>query len=752
MLRASSASDAHHPVVGTSGPSRNDRRDVLLPAFGYALLLLLLVWPYLGQLATHLPRKPNADDAQLIAWILSWVVHAAGDPTATILDANINHPAPAQLTGSDYFLSPQLLFAPLLWLSHNAVLALNVTVLALYWLSGICCERLLRALGCRAPIAFAGGVLFLLGSFAIPFNVHVLQYPTFLLPALALSLTRLRATPDARRAVRVCCVFAIALLSSAYAAALSAVTAAGWAAAELARPLPRRARFVALGLCAAAVAAVPVLPLAHAYAVRAATQNLGPPLANETGAIGLPSPESVLLFARTYPSEIVLQLLLPLSFVGLALRAPVARRIVPAALLCIALGLLLKAGVPPALRDTPVAELFKAVRYPHRFAIVSEFGRVLLGAVGLSVLTEWLRRGLRSAAALVAIVAIVLALPGRRLTEPGGMREVAALGRDREVHRAVGRIAAARGRGPLLVLPGDGAPEEGSTRSQLLQPDSMLGSTLHWLPLIDGYTGHQPPHRLLLARLIHALPERAALADLIDLTHLRWILLRPATAWPPSTPRAPFERALRGSPDIGHVEDIGAWTLLEVAREPGHPAWFATVAGPPRTDTTVLGTPIAPLPLGSDTGTVAPLKPLRRQLPAGQFYPLPVRVQNLGTSTWPVSRAPEVGLVLDIAAGTVPRENTVVLAERWIPVDADATAVIRREVPLRRDVDPGEVLTQTAFLVTPRQPGRYRLELALAQVGGADFSGPGNTGIAEEIEIVAGSPPTSAGSGAQPPS
>ena len=80
-------------------------------------------------------------DAQLIVWILSWVAHALGHAPTTLLEANINHPAPAQLTGSDYFLSSQLLFAPLEIATGNAVLATNLTALATYCLAGLACER-----------------------------------------------------------------------------------------------------------------------------------------------------------------------------------------------------------------------------------------------------------------------------------------------------------------------------------------------------------------------------------------------------------------------------------------------------------------------------------------------------------------------------------------------------------------------------------------------------------------------------------
>src|SRR5207244_270425 len=79
--------------------------------------------------------------------------------------------------------------------------------------------------------------------------------------------------------------------------------------------------------------------------------------------------------------------------------------------------------------------------------------------------------------------------------------------------------------GPLLDLPdtADGA--------------GVFGQTIHGQPSLDFYTGYLPPHVSMVQALIAALPDADALDDLIGMTGLRWVVLRPAAG-----PRAPARR------------------------------------------------------------------------------------------------------------------------------------------------------------------------------------------------------------------
>lgn len=729
------------PTRWTSGPAG--------AALGHAALLIALLWPQLGRFSTHLPATPNWNDAQLIVWILSWVQHALLDPVATLFDANINHPAPNQLTGSDYFLSSQLLFAPLSWLTGNAVLAVNLAALATYWLAAFGCDRLLRALGCSAGVAFAGGITFALSRLQLPFNVHVLQYPIFLFPLLALALLRLREQTDVRRMLRVAATFALGAFASFYAAILLGVVGLVWALRELVYARGRRLRFVGLGLAAVALAVLPLVPVLHAYLQRAGQQGMEDP--ETTGSplrLLLLDPSGLLGVLQLIPVDTALAALSLVAVLAFVLRDPVARRIVPVAVALIVVGDTLTRGVPPALADTVVSDLFRFMRYTHRFSTVVAFGSTLLLAAALAALTRWAPRTLGPLATAAVLLAVLI--DKGAVLRGGTPLEAAALSRDRPVHRAVAALAREHGRGPLLVLPTSGYLHEPTGRARSLEPDAMLASTVHWLPLVNGYTGHQPAHRMLLVRLIGELPDAGALDDLIDLTHLEWILLRPASAWRDARQRASMEAGLRGSPAVAGAWDVDGWALLRIARQPRHPAWFAAVAAGTDPSTTVLGTPLAPLRDGTDVGILELAAATPGALPPRMPFYARATITNRGTAPWPAMPAPVPGLILDLLVpGEMPRAGSVLLIERWRPLDrggAESATETRREMRLRRDVEPGETLEQKVLLVTPDEPGRYRLELSLEQIDGARFAGPGNVRARHDVLVVParGAPATAA--------
>jgi hypothetical protein len=117
-----------------------------------------------------------------------------------------------------------------------------------------------------------------------------------------------------------------------------------------------------------------------------------------------------------------------------------------------------------------------------------------------------------------------------------------------------------------------------------------------------------------------------------------------------------------------------------------------------------------------------------------------VTITNRGTAPWPAMPAPVPGLILDLLVpGEMPRTGSVLLIEHWRPLDGDGAAgatETRREMRLRRDVEPGETLVQRVLLVTPDEPGRYRLELSLEQIDGARFAGPGNARARHDVLVV----------------
>jgi hypothetical protein len=331
---------------------------------------------------------------------------------------------------------------------------------------------------------------------------------------------------------------------------------------------------------------------------------------------------------------------------------------------------------------------FSAVRFPVRLLSLARFGGALLVALGI----ERLGRPTRFATALraAALGGLLLA----RMTEAGaaGVRPAALGTTPSPVYRA---LASSAEQGALLELPmgGGGAP-----RGPYRETAYMLASTVHWKPLINGYSGYAPPTYDLLAGAARRLPEPDALQELVDMAGLRWVIVHAGPG--------PMREAWRPL--------LQAGTVRVLAEEPQ--AVLLVVDLPARRDlvgalrdavlrrptTTLVGTPLAPLPPGALRASVTVprlAQPLRAGAPL-RFRPL---VRNEGDAVWP-------GL------GVWP-DGLVVVDVRWLNDAGAAAGGEVRALRLPRDLAPGESAVVEAILTTPRQAGSYRLEVVVRQAG-----------------------------------
>ena len=105
---------------------------------------------------------------------------------------------PAQLTGTEHFLSSQLVFFPVYRFTGSVVLGVNAVLLFAYPLAACAMNRLLASLGFRAGIAWPIGLVYALGPLQVPTSVHVLHVLAVYPPLVALALHRLREAPSRR--------------------------------------------------------------------------------------------------------------------------------------------------------------------------------------------------------------------------------------------------------------------------------------------------------------------------------------------------------------------------------------------------------------------------------------------------------------------------------------------------------------------------------------------------------------------------
>ena len=672
----------------------------------YCVVFLLTASPWIGSAGHAVPRLGvlaplvSPDDARMICWAFGWIAHATVAASARLLDAPINYPAPAQLTGSEHFASSVLVAAPVFWSTGNAVLAANAVALVSYPLAALAMDRLLVALGCDALVAWTGGLLFMFGPLRVPGNLQILQYPNVYLPLLALVLLRLRRRTDLRWGVIFALVLLAAMFSSYHMALMSGVVVALWAGRELVNREPGRGRFILVAAGVVALDAGLLLLVSRSYFGRAEAQASVVPdfWRQPPGLLWF----FVGLFMRRWFGTIAL-LLATIGVPALLFGRSAARRTAAAGLLFTIVSAVLI--LPPA----PIVHLLAAsparfLRAPWRFVVVAGLGTALLGAAGLEAVRERLPE--RAGRLVLALVALAVAIDRGRALVGAGLDEIHPMGRDRPVYDAVTQ-ATAGDPGALLELPlHDARAEEHESPIYRgsLEPDAMVGGTRHWLPLLVGHTGYTPPHRRLVDATIDRLPRADALADLVDMTHVRWLLLRPEEYWEDAASRAAILRL----PEVRIVLARDGWILARVDRPPRHSGWFAAIAGGSRAGSSLLGTPLRRLaPVEAAAGVAVTDAP--RVASAGRPLALDVAVANLGMAGWPVA-----------TAGGDPR-YTVQLVARWRG-GGDGDAVAR--IPLARDVPAGERLAQRVALPAPLAPGAYDLELALEQVGGARLGGP----------------------------
>lgn len=714
------------------------RHGTLPSLAAYLATFAVLALALLPRFATAVPAQPNLQDAHVLPWVLAWVAHAAAVAPSALFDANVAYPAPLQLTGTDPLLASQLVFAPLYAATGNPLLATNVLAWLCYPLGALAAQRLLVYLGASTLVAWVAGLVFALGMQRVPFNLNTLAIPNLVLPWTVLALSRLRDRPDAARAGALLLALATAVLAGLYVAMLAGILCALWGTWELGRAKPGRAAYLVRCAVVALACGILLLLVLQPYLATLGARSgafpsgtrFGLPLggirevALTTFLVAGNVAQSAHLTPRTTP-EIALLLVAALIAVGGWSRAvPAARALVPRGLVLWLVFALLAWGYPGPLERVVAATPVRAFRYVHRFSAIADLGLVMLLAAGLESLRAWLGRRTGTLATL-CVLGVVLWSRGVPFAR-SPLHEVAAFTpASRAAYAAVAEIRAREGGGALLELPIRGLLPGAGTEPQTLEPDAMLASTQSWWPTPAAHLSYHAPLRAFFMRTVAALPASGALADLVDATHVRWLLLRPSEAWT-SEQRADVRAALLADPAVGASWEVApGWTLLRLDRAPQHPAWFAAARHGPAPGRSVLGSPLERIPDAAARATVrvdGALPPIV----SGAGTSLAIEVRNDGDRPWAVVPTPVTPLTLDgRLPNVVRREGTVMLHERWWRAgDAPQTPpALERRIPLRRDLDPGESDRLTIEVTAPVQPGDYVLELGVEQIGGARFDG-----------------------------
>ncbi len=215
----------------------------LLALFGYIALTLVWLRPLPWRAATHL-TAPIGDPA-LTAWRLAWPVEWLIRRPAPLLATTIAYPTAGVLARDELTLGGSVVAAPFYLLTHNPVLAYNVTLLAAFIFTGYCTYLLAATWTAMPSAGFLAGCIVAFAPCRMAQVGHLGLLNFGWTPLALLSIERLLATGRTRWAALIALAAVMQVLSAGYYAYVLALAVALYLAAIAAfvRPLPPRRSF-----------------------------------------------------------------------------------------------------------------------------------------------------------------------------------------------------------------------------------------------------------------------------------------------------------------------------------------------------------------------------------------------------------------------------------------------------------------------------------------------------------------------------
>jgi hypothetical protein len=469
------------------------RRDVVRAMLLCAGLTIVHSWP-VGALPWSVSLMWHGD-AQLNGWIVSWIPHALITDPVHLFDGNIFAPERNTLAYSEPLIVPAVIGAPLTWMGVPPAVVLNVLTAIGLFLTALAGGFVTW----RWTGSIAAGVV---GGALIAFNVHLLTRVAHLaaIHAWGLPLTLYYADalvdrPDRRTIVGLAVVIAAVAATSLYWLALAGLIA-GLTVVVGART--RRAWGAAMiaglsGLALAAPVLLPYLRLAAGGAVRA-IEAVAEFSATPAGYLVSTSRLHRLLGARVdnevdvWFAGLAALALAAIGVVAGARRSAVDRRRIVTLGLIAATGVLLSLG--PA---TPVYRALYDVFPPlHGLRAAARFGFLYLLAVGVAggygvcamerSLARYERSRVRGSVVPIRLVSLILLVIVTAEAWHGPVRTDSF-----EQQPAIYRLLRDEP-GPVVLVEAPFYPAHAAFENG----EYVLNSTMHFLPLMNGYSGYTP--------------------------------------------------------------------------------------------------------------------------------------------------------------------------------------------------------------------------------------------------------------------
>jgi len=496
----------------TESPAPAWRRYPAVCVLGlFVLLAVVHTWPLASDPA-GLSRNENSDTV-LNEWAIAWVAHQTFAHPLQLFEANIFYPSHLTLAFSEHMFPVAMMGAPLFWLGASPVLVYNLLLLAGFALSGWSLAIVMHRWTCDWLAGILAGSIFAFNTHTLTRLPHLQALHLEFFPPALLALDTLLRDPRVRHGLMLALWFVLAALTSNY---LLVFTLTALGAALVVRPdawrlqrLPQLRLSQALAITAIVSAVVlfpflwPYYQVQRLYGLVRSLQDVTMYSASWNDYLATASRLHYALWSEPFylranvslfPGVVPLALAAAAIATGVALRDRRAR-------MCLAVGvagLLLSFGtsLPGYALLYRIVPLLQGIRSVNRFGFLLIFAVAALA--GFAVASLRTRTRLATTIAIVAIVLVNVEafrapMQYQRFDNIPGIYTLLA-------HQPPTAIVA--------EFPFDDPHHayEGAI--------SMLYSTRHWRPMLNGYSGFIPPSYRDFAEKLADFPSAHALATL----------------------------------------------------------------------------------------------------------------------------------------------------------------------------------------------------------------------------------------------
>ena len=472
-------------------------REWALTAFFCAVLAIVHTWP-LATSPAVLSRNDNGD-AQLNEWILAWVAHTLPRAPLHLFQANIFYPAKDTLAFSEPLIVPALLGAPIAWIGGSPVLVYNLMVLAGFALTAFAGYTLMFAWTGDRAAALLTGSTFAFNTHTLTRLAHVQGLHLYGLPLALLSTDRLITTGRARDAWWLALWIVMMAYTSGYLLVFGAVMIGVVLLVRVREWVPRASIVGRRFALAAILAAAAVMPLVIPYQRAANEQGMVRSLAAVTEYSATPRgylAASGTIHFKTWSASLFkdpvdsffpgfIAIALAIVAVSRAVRRGghidgLIRRRIAMLVAIAATGFVLSLGT-----HTPVyGWLYQVFPPMHGLRAAARFGNLFL--LGMSALAGLGLAGLRTPAdakagrSALLLAAVVIA---------GANLEALRAPFEYRPFTGIPRLYALLTDEPRVVL---AEVPFFPPHAVFENAEYVLNSTVHWRPLMNGYSGYTP--------------------------------------------------------------------------------------------------------------------------------------------------------------------------------------------------------------------------------------------------------------------